>query len=379
MQNTLSWLEISRSHLRHNVQVFKKLAGKNRILCSAVKGNAYGHGLKECAPVIVEAGADWLCVNSLFEALTLKEIGIKVPIYIMGYIALKELKIAVQEGFHCIVYNFETLHQLVKICRQLKKSAYTHLKIETGTHRQGISETDLADFLVFYRNQPYVQLAGISTHFANIEDTTDHSYALFQLQHFQKTIHRIQAAGFHPAYIHCANTAATILFAATRFNMIRVGIGNYGLWPSKETYLSGLQQKNTIELQPVLTWKSSIVQIKEVPAECYIGYGCTYKTTYKSRLAILPVGYYDGYRRKLSNLGYVLIHGKRAPIRGRVFMNMVVADVTHIPNVHLEDEAVLLGHQGKEKITAELLASWMETIPYEVTTQISESLPRKVI
>lgn len=380
MDHALTWVEISRSNLAHNIQTFKKLVGKDRVLCPAVKANAYGHGLTVCGPLMVESGADWLGVNALFEAVALKEKGIKVPIYIMGYIALDELPVAVENGFHFVVYNGETLDALSAITKKLQLPALTHLKVETGTHRQGVFAHELDKVLELYRNNPLLKLMGVATHFANIEDTTDHSYAEFQLQNFQKILDEIRARGFQPKYIHTANTAATMLFPKTHFTMVRTGIGNYGLWPSNETYVSSLKEGGNILLKPVLTWKTRVAQVKKVSAGSYIGYGCTYKAGHDSLVAILPVGYYDGYdRRGLSNTAHVLIHGKRAPVRGRVFMNMVTVDVTDIADVKVEDEAVLLGKQDDEEVSAEQMAQWIGTINYEVTTRINEQITRRAV
>ncbi len=380
MEHALTWVEISRKSLTHNIQTFRSLAGKDRVLCPAAKANAYGHGLVQCAPLMVEAGADWIAVNALFEAVALREHGVKVPVYIMGYIALNELSTAVENGFHFVVYNMETMHELARITKKLDRPAFTHLKVETGTHRQGIFPHELEGILEFYRNNTLLKLEGIAAHFANIEDTTDHSYAEFQLQNFQKIVDEIRARGFQPKYIHTANTAATILFPKTHFTMVRTGIGNYGLWPSNETRVSAVKDGKNILLKPVMTWKTKIAQVKKVPAGSYIGYGCTYKTGHDSMVAVLPVGYYDGYdRRGLSNTAHVLIHGKRAPVRGRIFMNMITVDVTDIPGAKIEDEAVLLGRQGDEEVSAEQIAQWIGTINYEVTTRINEQIPRRVV
>lgn len=343
---------------------------------------------------MLEAGANWLGVNALDEALELKESGIQSPIYIMGYIALDELAIAVENGFHFVVYNKETLQKLVEICKKIKP-ALTHLKLETGNYRQGVLKENLEEILQIYRANPMVQLEGLCTHFSNIEDTTDPSYANFQLQNFKKMVEVVENAGFKPKYKHCANTAATLLFEDTYFNMVRTGIGNYGMWPSTETMVStqekGLKTGENsriggdpnlmrkIELKPVLTWKTKIAQIKDVPEGGFIGYGCTYKADRKMRLAILPIGYYDSYRRELSNKAHVLVHGKRAQVRGRVCMNITMVDVTNIPEAVLEDEVVLLGAQGAEVVSAEQLAKWLGTINYEVTTAISERLERRVV
>jgi len=379
MDHSLTWVEISRSNLTHNIKTFRELVGKDRVLCTAVKANAYGHGLVECAHVMAEAGADWLGVNALFEAVILRESGIKIPVYIMGYVALDEISTAVENGFHFVVYNVETLHELALITRKLQKPALTHLKVETGIHRQGVLDDELNEILELYHNNSFIQMEGISAHFANIEDTTDHSYAELQLQNFQKIIDKIHEQGFKPKYIHTANTAATILFPKTHFTMVRTGVGNYGLWPSNETHVSALKEGKNILLKPVMTWKTHVAQVKKVPANSYIGYGCTYKTGRDSVIAVLPIGYYDGYDRALSNNAHVLIGGKRASVRGRVCMNMIMVDVTDIPDVKIEDEAVLLGRQGEEEVSAEQMAEWVGTINYEITTRINEKIVRKVV
>ncbi len=379
MKHSLTWIEISADNLKHNISTFKKLIGADRILCPAVKGNAYGHGLTVCAPIMVEAGADFLSVNALFEAVELRKVGIKVPIYIMGYIPFEELSIAVNEGFRFAVFNLETMKVLDEITKKNNKSAFTHLMVETGLSREGVLEKDLDLFLDFYKNNSLILLEGVGMHFANFEDTTDHSYAHFQLENFDRITAKIKAAGLNPKYTHSANTAATVLLDKTHFNFVRTGIGNYGLWPSDESFNSAKNRKDKFDLKPVLSWKTRVAQIKEIPADSFIGYGCTYKTNRPSKIAILPVGYYDGIPRKISNHGYVLIDGKRAQIRGRVCMNMTMVDVTEIPNVKIEDEVVLIGKQMDEEISANQMASWADTIHYEITTRLNENIERKVV
>ncbi len=374
-----SHVEISGADLRHNIGVFRNLIGNERQMCPAVKSNAYGHGLIECSKIMLDAGADRLGVNALFEAFALRDAGINAPVYIMGYIPLNELKEAVSAGFSFIVYNRETVERLAEICKKTNLPALTHLKLETGNYRQGIAESDLPDFIDFYKKNPMVILEGVTTHFANIEDTIDHSYADHQLENFKRMTEKIKSSGLNPTYVHCANTAATILFPDTYFNMVRTGIGNYGLWPSNETVISARHTGSNVELKPILTWKTIIAQIKDVPTGSLVGYGCTYKTPKPTRLAILPVGYYDGYDRNLSNNGYVLIHGRRAPIRGRVCMNIAMADVTDIPDAALEDEVVLIGKQGDEYLSVEQMAGWLGRINYEITTGINDKIERVVV
>jgi alanine racemase len=248
--------------------------------------------------------------------------------------------------------------------------------LETGNNRQGLRLED-ALRLAFFCKKSGVQVEGLATHFANIEDTTDHSFARKQLRLFREGWAAFHKAGFDIPVCHLANSAATLLWPDAQFDMVRTGISAYGMWPSSETFVSAIRERRErIALTPALTWKTRVAQVKTVPPNEFIGYGCTYRTTHEMRLAILPVGYFDGYDRKLSNTGYALIRGVRAPIRGRVCMNMTMVDVTDIPGVAVEEEVVLLGHQGQEEISAEQLGEWCGTINYEIVTRIAEHVPR---
>lgn len=375
----LQWVDIDSSALEHNIQQFCNLIGFTKKIAIIVKANAYGHGILEISKLASKYGADWLGMNSLEEALFLREKGINLPIILLGYVPLSELQKAVENNIRLTVYNQETIDKLGKITSSIKRKAYLHIKLETGTHRQGIKGEDLLPFIMRIEKYHYLIVEGVSTHFANIEDTTDHSYAQSQLEKFNQYLKLLKKNKIEIPIKHTACSAATILFPETYFDMVRVGIGIYGLWPSKETYLSCIQnQREPVSLKPVLSWKTKIVQIKEVPEGVFIGYGCTYKTTRPTRLAVLPVGYYDGYDRHLSNSSYVLVKGKRAPLRGRVAMNFITVEITDIPGVKLEDEVVLLGRQGKETLTAEYLASLCGTINYEIVTRINPLIPRLV-
>jgi len=370
----LSWVEISKAALISNIKTFRKLVGEDIKLAPAVKSNAYGHGLVESAKVFVEAGADFLCVNALFEAEELRKFDIKSPILIIGYTALEDLKKAVALKCDLIIYNMESIKALGKLSRP----ANVHLKIETGNHRQGVRMEDIPAVLKEFKKHKNLRMAGISTHFANIEDRVNHKYALYQLKEFKKAIRMLEESGHAPHYRHCANSAAAIVLPEAHFNFVRIGIGAYGLWPSKKTLSASQHAGIDITLSPSLSWKTVITQVKEVEKGALIGYGCTYEMPKKGRIAVLPVGYYDGYVRLLSSKGHVLIRGKRAPVIGRVCMNMIMVDVTEIPEVKLEDEVVLIGSQGKECVSAEDMASLSSTINYEVTTRINDRIPRQL-
>lgn len=375
----LNWVEISEKNLLHNISVIRNLIGGERKLMAVVKSNAYGHGMIDVSKILLKGSADWFGVNSVEEGIKLRDKGINKPILILGYVPLMDLEDAVKNNLRLTVYNMETVKKLDGIGKKRQKKIHIHIKIETGTNRQGVHGRELSSLLNFIYRSSFLKLEGISTHFANIEDTTDHSYAQFQLNEFKKIVGEFFRKE-NNLIKHTACTAAILLFPETYFEMVRVGIGMYGLWPSKQTKVSfSMKGKIIPELKPVLSWKTRIAQIKDVPDGSYIGYGCTYRTTRKTKIAVLPVGYYDGYARAFSNVSYVLVKGRRAPVRGRVCMNIIMVDVTDIEDVKLEDEVILLGNQGEEEITADYLADLAGTINYEIVTQINPFLERKVV
>jgi alanine racemase len=374
----LNWVEIDGAAFRNNVSEFKRRLGKGPMLGAVVKSNAYGHGMTDVAHLAAEAGADWLCVNNVEEGVALRVAGAALPILVMGYVPRDALEAVVTSDLQPVVYNRETVARLGEIAAARGAVARLHLKVETGTHRQGVLERDVPAFVKAIDSTPSVVLAGIGSHFANIEDSTNHEFAESQIAAFSRIADSIGRTP--PVIRHSACSAAVLLFNRTHLELARVGISLYGVWPSKETYVSCLERgKPSLELKPVLSWKTRLAQVKDVPEGGYVGYGCTWRATRPTRIAVLPVGYYEGYDRELSGLAHVLVKGKRAPLRGRICMNMCMVDVTDIPGAALEDEVVLLGHQGDERISAEQLAAWAGTISYEILARIHPSLPRIIV
>lgn len=377
-----TWIELSEAAYRKNLAFVRRRVGPEVELAAVVKSNAYGHGWREIAGLAMRHGADSFCVHSLDEALALRGAGFRQDVAILGHVPLARLEEAVAEQFRLILYNLESARQLAAITARRGDSVRVHLKIETGTYRQGLDEDELGAMLDFLATEPRLLLEGCATHFANIEDTTDHSYAEQQLARFESALQRIAAAGFRLNKRHAACSAAILLFPETHFDLVRLGISQYGFFSSRETLLSYQNRHgrgDDAALHPVLTWKARISQVKWVPPEALIGYGGTYQTSRRTRLAILPIGYADGYDRALSNQGYVLVRGRRAPIRGRICMNLTMVDVTDIDGVALEDEVVLLGRQGQQEITAHHLAVLAGSIPYEIVSRLAEHLPRLVV
>lgn len=376
----LQWVEISRGSYSRNIAVFRGLLPAGCRLMAVVKANAYGHGLLAVAGLAAENGADALGVNAVGEGDEIRRAGIPLPIVVLGYTRLDDLGCAVELGLEPVVYNAESLVRLDGEARKRGRRARFHLKLETGVNRQGVAERDLDRFAGLIEEAEMADLAACSMHFANIEDTTDHSFARRQMDVFARLRSRLELALGRPVPAHAACSAAAIVMPETAFQMARVGIGSYGLWPSKETYLAtALLKKKPPVLEPVMSWKTVVAQVKDVPPGAPVGYGCAYHATRAMKVAVLPVGYSDGYDRGLSGQGHVLVRGHRAPVVGRVCMNMFMVDVTDVPGVSLEDEVVLLGAQGGERITAEAVASLCQTIHYETVSRVAPHIRRVVV
>jgi len=373
--SSLVWVELDPAAPEANLREVRRGAGPGVLACAVVKSNAYGHGVREFAPLL--PSADWFAVNSLEEGLELRGIGITRPVVLLGHVPLARLAEAVEADLSLTVYNLETVRALASL-GPLPRPARLHVKVETGTGRQGVLPEHLAEFVTAVHAVPGAVLEGLSTHFANIEDTLNHSYAEEQLARFTAALALVESMAGRPPLVHVACTAAALLFPKTHFTMVRTGIGLYGLWPSRETWLSAREAAGTVaSLTPVLSWKTRLVQVKSLPEGSCVGYGCSFKTTRRTTVGILPVGYADGYDRALGNRAHVLVHGKRAPVIGRICMNLAMVDLTDVPGAHLEEEVVLLGTSGSERISAETMAEWAGTINYEIVTRISPLLPRK--
>lgn len=372
----LSWLDISRQNLIHNYQEFKNLVGPDVTLAPVIKGNAYGHGLIQTAKIFADAGADYLCVNTLDEVAMIRKKGIHTPLLILGYTPKNDLRKAVRLNADLTVYNPDTVWNLGR----LKKAAKIHLKIETGSNRQGVLLKDLPNILEQIAKYQNIELTGVSTQFANLERRLHPTFAFKQLERFEKALAAIEEhIGVLPQYIHASNTATTVAMPEARFNFVRVGTGCYGYWPSKKTRIRAKREGVKIDLKPALTWKALVAQVKEIKKGASIGYGRGYKMSHKGRIAVITVGYCDGYLSEMGNSGYVIIKGKRCPVLGKVNMNMIMADVTHIENLEPEDPVTLLGRHGKSKITLEHIQQWTGHVPGKILTSIDQDLKKNYI
>jgi len=380
LSNLLTWLEISKSSLIHNLKQFKKVISPKIQLMAVVKSNAYGHGLIECARIFEKAGADWLGVVNLDEALALKKTGLKKPVMVLSYFdaspgSLGPLTQAIKKGVRLPIYDFKTAKWLSSIALKAHKTAYLHLKIDTGTSRLGALPSESVGFIKRLLKLPNLQLEGLFSHLADSENPNQ-TFTNKQIDTFEKLITKLEKQGINIPLRHLACSAATILNKRSWFNMVRIGISLYGLYSIQDGLQKIKRKYPWFYLKPALSWYTKVIQVKELSTGTNIGYGLTYKAKRKTKIAVLPIGYWDGYDRKLSNQADVLIHGQRAPVRGRVCMNIAMVDITDISNVRVGDRVTLIGCDGKEEITADELAKKIGTINYEVVTRINPLLTR---
>ena len=372
------WIEIRTTAIRNNLALFRRLVGNETRIAAVVKAHAYGHGLAQ----VVEAagdGVDWFAVHSPSEASAVRALGVELPILIMGFVTPGEERL-LDGQTHVMVSCLEVLEFLGDLRRRNGLAVPIHLKVETGTNRQGFSIRNLPTAVEAALGHG-LEIAGLATHFANIEDTLEHDFAHFQLERFREAVRMVRELGIEPPWIHAACSAATLLFRETDFTMVRLGISMYGHWPSRETKLSWIMEHpdGYLDLEPVLSWKTVVGQVQEVGRGETVGYGRTWRALRDSRIAVLPIGYADGYPRNLGNRSRVLIGGRAVPVVGRVCMNITLVDVTDIPEVGVGDEVVLIGSQGDATITVEELAELAGTINYELLSRLSPSIPRYTV
>jgi len=375
----LSFIELSRANALHNIEQFRRLVSPGTKIASVVKGNAYGHGMPEMIEIL-EPVVDYFQVDDLLELRELRKHTDK-PTLVLGYVAFDELEEAISLGCEMAIYDAVRLAVLDRLAGSppsppsppSRSRVRLHLKVDTFLGRQGVLPEDVAAFLEEFQRYPNLELAGVYSHFANIEDTRDFSHAQRQIDAF----HDVRRLVGPNVMTHMSSTSGALVYERDKAQnpLVRIGIGTYGMWPSEYMRLDN----RSMELRPVMRWVTHVAQVKTVPVDFPIGYGLTYRTTRETQIAIVPQGYADGYSRSFGNMGKVLIRGQECPILGRIAMNMVTVDVSHLDGLRAEEEVVLLGTQGTKRISAERLAENSGTINYEITTQVSPLLPRIVV
>jgi alanine racemase len=375
-----TWVEVSRGALTRNLGLFRDLLTPGTGLMAVVKANAYGHGLEAVAGVCAAAGVEMLGVHAADEVAALRRAGVSLPVMVMGFITPAQVAEVVDPSVHVLLSSREVLEAVAAHGRRLGAALPVHVKVDTGAHRQGVDPAEAAALAGAARDAG-LDVAGVATHFANIEDTTDHSYAYLQLERFRESVAAVRERVGPVRWVHAACSAAALLFREADFTMVRVGVSLYGHWPSKETYLSWLLEhgRDGVRLEPVLSWRARLGQVKRVGAGEPIGYGLTYRPTRDSRIGVLPVGYAEGFPRALSNRGRVLVHGRTARVVGRVCMNIVMVDLTDAPEARTGDVATMIGRDGDDAVTVEEIAEGAGTINYEILARLSPALSRHLV
>jgi alanine racemase len=359
---------IDHRALRWNFKQIRALVGPRvKILCM-VKANGYGHGAVAVAKTLADAGSDAFGVATVEEGIELRRARIKQPILVVAGFYLEQLEQFSKNRLTPVVHEVATLKSLDKRLRQLKKNLPVEIEVDTGMGRIGFPTAEIDDWLPVLAKLEAVKLQGVFSHFSDAESANER-YTDKQLKGFHNVLARLTQAKVIHRSSHMAKSAAIITEPTSHFSMVRPGLILYGMYPAHAL-------KKHIELKPVLSWRTRIIQLKRVPAGTSIGYGRIFVTKRNSLIATLPVGYADGYRRLFSNRAQVLVRGKRALVAGRVSMDLTTIDVTDIKNVQQGDEAVLLGRQDGAEISADEIAGWTNTISYEIFTSIGARVPR---
>jgi alanine racemase len=361
-----TWVEVDLLAIANNVRLLAALAAPAKIM-AVLKADAYGHGMVKVARTVLNNGASWVGVATLGEAITLRQAGVDAPILVMSYMPAWQASEAIRYNVSATVFTEEIARAFSRAATDLNQTAYIHVKVDSGMGRLGLLPPDVLPFLKTI-NLPGLKVEALYTHLATA-DEADLSYAREQLRRFQTLLKQLEEAGFRPPLIHAANTAGLLNLPEARFDMVRPGIGLYGLRPSDHTALPE-------GFLPALAFKTTVGQVKTLPPNSPVGYGATYYTREKETIAIIPVGYADGFRRAPQTWREVLVKGRRAPLVGRVSMDQCAINVSHIPNVRQGDEVVLIGEQGSETITAEEVAEWLGTVNYEVVSELLARIPR---
>jgi alanine racemase len=358
---------VDLSAIQHNLRLLKQHAGPRVSIMAVVKANAYGHGAVEVAKAAVQAGVVWLGVSSVAEGVELRESGITARILVMGYTPASLSREAMRHHLSVTVYDPGVAAAFSRAAAECQHPVCVHIKIDTGMGRLGLLPDEAVAGIDAITSLDGIRLEGLHTHFSCADSDPDYTHE--QLRRFKQVV-----AGRDVPWLHACNSAGTMGYPEAHFNLVRPGISLYGLSP-----YAPVEPRSPLvgQLKPALSFKTRVALVKSLPDGAPVGYGARYHCAGPRRLAVIPVGYGDGFRRTPHNFGEVLVRGQRAPILGSVCMDQCMIDVTHIPGTQIEDEVVLIGEQGGERITADEVAARLGTVNYEVVTALT-ARPRRI-
>lgn len=383
MFKTTSIIELNQSALAGNVQFLKTLFGEHVRFSSVVKGNAYGHGIEQFIPMAEKAGIDHFSVFSGDEAYRVwKSSAGNSEIMIMGWLGSKAMQWAIENGISFWIFETKRLDEALEMAKRLGIKAKIHIEIETGMNRTGLSAKGLKYAMKkILENVDHLIFEGLCTHYAGAESVANYVRVNRQLSKFNKIYKKLILNGLKPKYRHTACSAAALNYPKTRMDLVRIGIAQYGFWPSAETFIQYIHGKAARfdPLNRIISWKSEIISVKKVNEGEFISYGTTYLAQEKKTIAVIPVGYSHGFSRMLSNQGRVLIHGHRVGVIGMVNMNMIIADITSVPDVIVGDEVVIVGKQEELEISISSFSEISNLVNYELLARLPERTKRIVI
>lgn len=378
-----SKLYLSKSAYKHNINFIRKLVGDNTIISSVVKGNAYGHGIKEFVPLAESCGVNHFSVFSQDEAYKVKKYCRKSStIMIMGVLSLKKILWVIKNDVEFYIFNFQRLEAAVKLAKRINKKVKIHIEFETGMNRTGFSEEELPKlFDLLKEHRGHIIIRGLCTHFAGAESVSNYYRIKKQIKRFKKYVSIFKSNEIEYGLLHAACSAAAVTLPKTRFDMVRIGVMQYGFWPTDETKMFYLvkRKKKLDPLMPILKWESEIMSIKKVYAGEYIGYADHYLAKEDMRVGTVPVGYAQGYGRILSNNSWVIINSELTEVIGVINMNLFQVDLTHLPNAKIGDAVTLIGREGDKEIRFSSFNNRKTSLNYEILTRIPEYIPRKIV
>lgn len=369
-----TWIEISEQSFNHNISQLKNILGSTQ-LAIVLKSNAYGHGLKEVGYLANKNNQiDWLCTAGLNEALELRENKIQKKIIVLYYID-NEYKKAIENEIRLPVYDYEVAKEINNEAYNLKKKAKIHVKIDTGMSHLGILYNKALSFIESVSKLEFIEIEAIFTHLCDTPNP-DPQFSFLQLERFEKLLKDLKNLKINLPFAHAYSSSALRIKNNNNYDILRAGATAFGIWKSEKHRSMVLDNYTNLNLQPVLTWKTKIINIKEIPAGSSIGYDRTYQASKDMKIAIIPVGYSDGYSRNLSNKGIVIINNQEAPVVGIISMNITAIDVTHIPNVSIGNEVILIGSHSNVK--ADICAQKAGIITNDLISRINISIPRVI-
>jgi len=379
-----SRIELSQSSLKGNINFLRKKIGDKVRISLVVKANAYGHGILDYVPMAEKCGIDHFSVASSFEAEEVLEVcKPDTKIMIMGILYDEDIPWAIEHGIEFYVFNFDRLERVVEIAKNVGKPAHIHLEVETGANRTGLTHKEFGKCLTLVKRNPdELIFEGLCTHFAGAETFANDFKIQKQFKEYKEFYKVAKRRKILPNMRHLASSAAALSFPASRYDMVRIGVAQYGFWPSPDVYYHHLAETGKTSekaLRRIFSWKTDVMDVRHVKQGEFVGYGTAFQAFRDMTIAVLPLGYSNGYPRGLSNRGHVLIKGKKAPVTGLINMNLFMVDVSHIKGVQPGEEVVLIGRQGNNSIGVASFTQTTQLRNQEMMSRLPAAIPRTAV